>query len=55
MSVPIEAPCALIVWLRQVRRSSWILITLCLIFRVGDAIVPEQLVLMPPAPAVAEG
>lgn len=30
-----------IVWLRQVRRSAWILIAVCSLFRVGDTLVGE--------------
>ncbi len=30
-----------IAWLRQVRRSAWVLIVLCSIFRIGDALTPE--------------
>jgi hypothetical protein len=39
MSVFAKAPNAFIVWLRQMRRSAWVLIGLYIIWRVGDAAV----------------
>lgn len=30
-----------IAWLRQLRRSAWVLIALCSVFRVGDALLSE--------------
>lgn len=32
-----------IVWLRQVRRSAWVLIGLCSLFRMGDALIGPDL------------
>ena len=32
-----------IAWLRQVRRSAWILIGLCSLFRMGDALISPDL------------
>ncbi|WP_189338374.1 hypothetical protein [Sphingobium sp. SCG-1] len=32
---------AFLSWLRQVRRSAWLLIAACLLFRAGDALANE--------------
>jgi hypothetical protein len=39
MSNIVTAPTPFIAWLRRTRRSAWLLIGLCLVYRVGDAIV----------------
>jgi hypothetical protein len=31
-----------IAWLRQLRRSAWVLIALCSVFRVGDALLNDS-------------
>lgn len=42
MSNIATAPTPFIAWLRRTRRSAWLLIGLCLVFRVGDAVVGES-------------
>ena len=42
-----------IAWLRRTRRSAWLLIGLCLIFRVGDAVLGDSAASDASTPAMA--
>jgi len=42
MSSRTTAPGAFILWLRQVRRSTWILLALCMVLRVGGAVIHDD-------------
>ncbi len=53
MGIDREAPGAFTAWLRQVRRSAWLLIAICILFRVGDAIIHDAPLLMGGLPAAA--
>lgn len=53
MSDRIGAPTPFIAWLRRTRRSAWLLIGLCLIYRVGDAILGESPAFDAGPPAIA--
>lgn len=53
MSTIAYRPGVFVAWLRQVRRSAWLLIGCCLIFRVGDALVTDVTLPAGGAPALA--
>jgi len=44
-----------IAWLRQLRRSAWILIACCCVFRIGDALLNDAVVPTGGSAAVAAG
>ncbi|WP_070154990.1 hypothetical protein [Sphingobium phenoxybenzoativorans] len=49
-----QDPAPFISWLRQTRRSAWLAIGLCLLFRAGDALIHDGS-LAPGSPALAAG
>ncbi|WP_165831010.1 hypothetical protein [Sphingomonas pokkalii] len=53
MSNIATAPTPFIAWLRRTRRSAWLLIGLCLVFRVGDAVLGDSTAADPSTPAMA--
>lgn len=53
MSNIATAPTPFIAWLRRTRRSAWLLIGLCLVFRVGDAVLGNRTAADPSTPAMA--
>ncbi|WP_156140990.1 hypothetical protein [Sphingomonas sp. 37zxx] len=48
-----RAPNGFIAWLRQTRRSAWLLIGICVVGRVGDAVIGDMLSINVGNPAVA--